>query len=479
MGRRETVRFEAIKPSEILAQTEQRKEVELILPPSHPKQAELINAFDARRDPTDPDVGPIYNENYPGFDELPKFYPHLRFIAGACGSKFGKTYGCSIRVAKEAWDNPGSLNWWVSPSYKQAEIAYRLVKRLLPKSLYHDYKADLRLELLDPDGNHWSDIEFKSADNDDNLRGFAVNFFVLDEAARISRAAYDSVMTTTTQTDGRGIIISTPKGRGWFYDEYQKGEKHHLLEGEEDEYPEWLSIRMPTWENPTVKPSRIMTLKKNMPKDVFEQEIAARFLLESAGVFRNIRTCIKNGQMDRSGRPVWEPRVPGHRYVMGVDLARKRDYSVIMVFDQQRKHMVYYDRFNALEWSIQKSRIVDIAKRYNARVVMDSTGLGDPICQDIRHAGVAVEPFIISNRSKQELIEKLRVNIEFAHITFPQVPVMIRELENFEYNFKSSGTITYSAPAGQHDDCVIALALANWGMSRQPMIYKAKQMRGI
>lgn len=458
---------------------ETQKEVELILPPSHPKQAELINAFDARRDPSHPELGPIYSEDYPGFFNLPKFYPDLRFIAGACGSKFGKTYGCSIRIAKEAWDNPGSLNWWVAPSYKQAEIAYRLVKRLLPRSMYQDYKADLRLELLDPDGNHWSDIEFKSADNDDNLRGFAVNFFVLDEAARISRAAYDSVMTTTTQTDGRGIIISTPKGRGWFYDEYQKGEKAHLMEGSEDEYPEWLSIRMPTWENPTVKPARIMTLRKNMPRDVFEQEIAARFLLESAGVFRGIQSCIKRGLIDRSGNPQWEEPIKGRRYVMGVDLARKRDYSVIMVFDTVRKHMVYYDRFNALEWSIQKARIVSTAKKFRARVIMDGTGLGDPIVGDIKNAGVQVEPFIIGSRSKQELIEKLRVAIEFQNVTFPLIPVLIRELERYEYKINSNGHISYSAPAGQHDDTVIALALAVWGMSQTPMIYKAKQVRGI
>lgn len=478
MSRNQVPRFES-RPSEILGRVEQAKEVELVLPPSHPKQAELINAFDARRDPEHPELGPIFHEDYPGFESLPRYYPDLRFIAGACGSKFGKTYGCSIRVAKEAWDNPGSLNWWVAPSYKQAEIAYRLVKRLLPKTMCNPRPSDLRLEVLDPDGNHYSDIEFKSADNDDNLRGFAVNFFVLDEAARISRAAYDSVMTTTTQTDGRGVIISTPKGRGWFYDEYQKGEKGHLQEGDVDEYPEWLSIRMPTWANPTVKASRIMTLRKNMPHDVFEQEIAARFLLESAGVFRGIRGCIKNGILGPGGQHVWERPIDGHRYVMGVDLARKRDYSVIMVFDTKRRHMVYYDRFNALEWSIQKARIIEAAKKYKARVTIDSTGLGDPITQDIRNAGVAVDPFIFSSRSKQDLVEKLRVSIEFANISFPQIPVLVRELERYEYKINSNGHVGYSAPSGAHDDTVMALALANWGMSQAPLIYRARQVRGI
>ena len=37
------------------------------------------------------------------------------------------------------------------------------------------------------------------------------------------------------------------------------------------------------------------------------------------------------------------------------------------------------------------------------------------------------------------------------------------ELRRFEYALSPSGAITYAAPAGYHDDCVIALALANRG----------------
>src|SRR6185312_2006708 len=158
--------------------------VTISLPPTHPLQGEFVNAFDS-----DPD---------------------LRFAVGACGTKFGKTYGCSIRLVKQAWDNKGSLNWWVAPSYSQSKIAYNLVKRLLPKDTYAEQKTDLRLVLLEPDGAEHSAIEFKSGDDPDKLRGFAVNFFVVDEAARISWESFVSVLTTVTQTRGKGIIISTP-----------------------------------------------------------------------------------------------------------------------------------------------------------------------------------------------------------------------------------------------------------------------------
>jgi hypothetical protein len=89
MGRKAELEFSG-KASNFLGQVERKTAVELILPPAHPRQGELINAFDARIDPANPEVGIIYNEEYPGFESLPKAYPDLKFIAGACGSKFGK-----------------------------------------------------------------------------------------------------------------------------------------------------------------------------------------------------------------------------------------------------------------------------------------------------------------------------------------------------------------------------------------------------
>lgn len=481
MGRHASRGFEA-HSSSVLQKFDRQVPVELYLPAAHPKQAELINAFDARRAA---DGRVIFNAGTGGFDfesyqKLPLAYPQLKFVVGACGTKFGKTYGCSILITRMAWENPESLNWWVAPSYKQSEMAYRLVKRLLHPGTYEEFKADLRIEIKRPDGQWHSSIEFKSAENDDNLRGFGVHFAILDEAARISQASYESVWTTMTQTDGRMVIISTPKGRNWFYDEYQKGVKSGLAIGDVDGNPEWLSIRMPTWTNPYVKPQRILTMKKNMPADVFQQEIAAQFMLESAGVFRGIEGCIKRGLVDPMGQPLNESPITGQRYVMGVDLARKRDYTVIFVIDVLRRHVVYYARFNDMAWAIQKQRIIEVSRMYNrARVWMDGTGLGDPIVEDVRSAGVNVECFIISSRSKQELIEKLRADIEFQRITFPAFSVPIRELRNYEYEINSNGNLKYSAPPGQHDDCVVSLALAVQGLNTRPGITRCGQVRGV
>jgi hypothetical protein len=462
----------------------------LQLPRLHKKQEELIESFNARVDPSRPELGLIYDSRYEGFRNLPKAYPNLRFAVGACGTKFGKTYGCGIGLVNRAWNNCGydgeplaypGLYWWVAPTYNQSKMAYRLIRTLLPKGLYEEQVADLRITLKDPDGNDHSFIEFKSADNDDNLRGFAVNFFIFDEAARgVSYESFVSVLSTVTQTFGQGIIISTPKGRNWFYDIYQRGNKSLVLPGTQDEWQEWYSVRMPTWGNPHVKDQAIIDLKKNLPSDVFAQEVAAIFMKDGVGAFRNVEKCIKGVIVGPNGQPIWEDPIPGRRYVIGVDLARKRDFTVITVYDTMRKHVVYMDRFNKIEWELQKRRIVETCKRFNnALICLDSTGVGDPILEDIKNAGCAVEPFIFSSKSKQQLIDKLRVAIEFGQISYPNIPILIRELEEYEYEVTTRGTVTYSAPVGKHDDTVVALALAHWIGDRAPFKYVARQVRGI
>jgi hypothetical protein len=428
------------------------KTVSLQLPSAHPKQFELISSLDAN--------------------------PDLRFIVGACGSKFGKTFGSTIAIVQQAWNNANSLNWWVAPTFAQSKMAYTLIKRLLPKETFLEYKADLKLVLLQPDGTERSTIEFKSGDNPDSLRGFGVKFFVMDEAARCPYESFVSLFTTITQTYGRGFFISTPHARNWFYDVYRRGEKEDkdgnpkYGSDEEDPWKEWHSIRMPTWANPHVPLESIKHLRKNLPEDVFRQEVAAEFLDGTAGVFRGVSDCIRPGGLT--------PYQSGHTYVMGVDLARLRDYSVITVEDRATRHVVYFERFNQISWEAQYARIADIARRYRAQVWMDSTGIGDPIVDTIRRSGINVEPFKIGGSAiKQQLIDKLRVNIENQRITFPLIPVLKRELESYEYNVSENGVVRFSAPSGEHDDAVISLALANWGADKDPWTYKYQNLRGF
>ena len=48
------------------------------------------------------------------------------------------------------------------------------------------------------------------------------------------------------------------------------------------------------------------------------------------------------------------------------------------------------------------------------------------------------------------------------------------EMKRYEYQIGPTGQISYAAPSGYHDDCVMALALAVWGCSTfgvEPSVY--------
>ena len=71
---------------------------------------------------------------------------------------------------------------------------------------------------------------------------------------------------------------------------------------------------------------------------------------------------------------------------------------------------------------------------------------------------------MFTNPVKVEMIQRLSVAIEQRQVTWPRAWVDVTdELKRYEYAITANGRITYSAPSGFHDDCVIALALANSG----------------
>jgi hypothetical protein len=91
-----------------------------------------------------------------------------------------------------------------------------------------------------------------------------------------------------------------------------------------------------------------------------------------------------------------------------------------------------------------------------------------------------IEGFKLTSASKTALIQRLIVGVEQRRVSWTscapaaQEPeatqgtcqnwnVLTSEMKRYEYEISPSGGITYNAPSGYHDDCVMALALANHG----------------
>jgi hypothetical protein len=146
---------------------------------------------------------------------------------------------------------------------------------------------------------------------------------------------------------------------------------------------------------------------------------------------------------------------------MGVDLAKHMDFSVLTVMDDGC-HVVAFERFDQLDWVLQRKRIAALASRYHARVIVDSSGVGDPVVDELRREDLHVEGFKFTNASKAEIVENLSMMIDQQKVTFPNITELVNELKLFGYTQRANGMIRYGAPESYHDDCVISLALACW-----------------
>jgi hypothetical protein len=246
---------------------------------------------------------------------------------------------------------------------------------------------------------------------------------------------------------GWALLISTPKGKGYFYDLYRRGQ------GEDPDYQSW---NWPSWSNPLLDAALIEEERARLPQRVFGEQYGAEFAEGSGAVFRHVR---------ESATGEWQEPDPEETYVAGLDLAKVEDWTVLVVMNARRE-VVFVDRFHRLDWGLQVERVLAACERYGeARVTVDSTGAGEPVYEALRRAGVLVKPYPFTAKSKDALIRNLSFMLEQREIVLPRPelwPEGIDELEAFEYSVTDQGNVRTGAPGGMHDDCVIALALAAW-----------------
>ena len=371
------------------------------------------------------------------------------------GRRFGLTRGASNDFIKCALDGKFKQGLWVDTV--NSNIDRYVARYFLPalKKLPQEIEVDGKKEVI----WNWSKqaktlyildsfIDFRSVDRPENLEGFGYDKAFLNEAGIILKDEYlyyNAIAPMLFEFKPTTVIGGTPKGSGGLF--------HRLaLMGQSAEHPDYKYFHFTTFDNPYLTRDEIEQNKTRVPQNVWLQEWLGEFLEDAGVVFRGISRVM-------TAQPK-EP-ITGHVYVMGVDLAKVQDYTVIAIYDRENRAQVYQDRFNHLNWGYQKQKIIALSKHYNdALVVVDASGLGDPIAEDLAMAGVPVDPFKFTNSSKKELVEKLMLWIEQRKMTMINIPETEQEFRAFTYDVSSSGLVRYNAPIGMHDDIIMAHGLA-------------------
>ena len=284
----------------------------------------------------------------------------------------------------------------------------------------------------------------RSADTPNGLRGEGLDFVVLDEAAYMREDAWTQELRPSLSDKlGRALFISTPRGRNWFWNFWMRGKNNE---------PGWAAFKFPTSSNPFIATQEIEDAKRDLPELIFNQEYMAEFVDFEGSVFRRIQEAATLTAIDKPQE--------GRQYSASVDVAASVDYTVVTIWDDHVKHAVNFDRFNRVDYNVLEDRLEAIYKRFDCQsMTVEVNSIGQGVVDHLQGRGMNIIPFTTTSASKQTVITGLQSAFEHNEIKTVNDPKMVGELLSFESKRNASGSFSYSAPAGMHDDYVMSLAI--------------------
>jgi Terminase RNaseH-like domain len=346
--------------------------------------------------------------------------------------------------------------FYILPTYSQAKkviwdsidkdgfkMLEHIPKRLIDKA----NETEMQIEL-----KNGSIIQLVGADNVDRIVGTNPVGVVFSEYALIKPEVWDLIRPILAENGGWAIFNFTPRGMNHAY----------ALMCNAKENPEawWVGV-FPVSETGAIKKEDLEQEQKEMPRVLYEQEYECKFLEGASQFFKNLENCVYGDELAL--------KLPNDgEFKLGVDLAKYNDFTVITPFNMSNFIVYPQDRFNQVDWILQEAKIEATARRFNnARITLDSTGIGDPVVEELRRRGLNIreeDVFKFTQTSRQNLLNNLAILLENAKIKIPKDEGLLNELKSFTIEMNDRGKAVIKCPDGLHDDRVMSLALAVWGV---------------
>lgn len=371
--------------------------------------------------------------------------PQLKYIIGCFGRQAGKSFTAMNLLLKWSLEDNGSICMWVSPVYSQAkkvftELTNTISGTGLTKSIN---KSELTITFI-----NGSVLYFRSGEREDTLRGYTLNYLVIDEAAYIKDEVWNTVLRPTVLVQGKKVLfISTPKGRNWFY--------NLAMRGYTDDYPQYKTFHATSFDTPYITEEELVEAKLTLPETIYKQEILAEFINDGGEVFSNLKiNCVLNH---------YPQYTPDKKYYGGLDFGRQNDYTVLTILNSEGEIVDFY-RERQKSWDIIVSEVVMRLKKWRPVVFAEVNSIGDVLYEQIKKQYPSIQPFITNSDTKQNMIEDLIMCLNEEKLKLPSPELngdLYKELSVFTYEYSpKTRKIKYGSPNGFHDDCVISLALS-------------------
>lgn len=363
-----------------------------------------------------------------------------RFTVTEAATKVGKTASHIIWLFEQALIcKTGQSVWWVAPTAGQAKIAYdRMKAQITDKRIFKANETNKVITLITG-----AKIEFKTAEKPDNLYGDDVYAAVFDEFTRAREASWHALRSTLTSTGGKCKFIGNVKGR--------KNWGHVMAMKAKAGQPGYAYFKITAYdaanEGMLTKDGRpfideIEEAKRDLPELVFNELYLAEASEDGSNPFgfQHIKQCTF-------------PLSINPAVCFGIDLAKSVDWTVEVGLDKSGS-TCHLNRYQ-MDWRSTTSNIVQLPP---VRMKIDSTGVGDPIVEEVQSKRQNVTGFKFNEYSRQQLLEGLALGIHQRKLSFPP-GIIVDELEAFEFEYTRRG-VRYVVAEGMTDDGVMALALA-------------------
>ncbi len=238
-------------------------------------------------------------------------------------------------------------------------------------------------------------------------------------------------------------------------------------------------MMFPTASEPWVDPESIEEIRTSgMPAVLFNALYLAIIPEDDVALFPNL-DLLWTGPAPKG----WEK---GRTYIAGIDLGRKRDFTVVSVFDVTSRRFCAAIRLYKIGWTMQYERAAALYRTWHcSRAWVDQSGLGDPVVEELAERRMTVEGFVFSEQSRKQLVEHGSAQCDGKTFTVPDTEDFAphkAELDSFEIVVSKNvqGKIAYRVPENSHDDAAFSMLLALWGADQgnfgSPRIASMSQM---
>lgn len=389
-------------------------------------------------------------------DLIDKF-KHQQFVAARWCRQSGKSHIIAALLLWHALTHKGCHIAVVGPSWRQTKLVIRRINqflRRLPRTFYdRPLRTMIRL-------TNESLIE-AFPNNPETIRGPTLDLVYCDEMNFIAHDEdlYDAILFTLGTTDGKFVCTSTPWTtdsifyRIWHNPAFQDFARSHVT---------WREAVEP---NGPLKKGIVQKIQKQFEGDPWrwKREMLAEWA-EDQNVWLPqslISKCI-NHKLEFLE---FEEYMKGCFYA-GLDLGKHQDYSVLSVVQMQddMRRLTHCHQFPlGTSYASVIGYVKTLCDRWQQinKVLVDKTGVGDYIVEDMRNAGIRqTEGVNFTLQVKEQMATYLKQTMVEAKFALPYDSDLIAELNVERFELTKTGKIQFSHPQGTHNDRFWSTALA-------------------